>query len=229
MNQVLQVFVDLLVLVYYWLEGIVLFFVPKSLRYKSVENEVVLITGGGSGLGRLLAVRFARLGAKVVVWDLNQSGIDETCRLVKQLGREPAAGYTCDVSDRNAVYETANRVRQEVGPVTILVNNAGIVSGKRFLEVPDEKIIKTFEVNAISHFWVSDYPVIITGFLSLKKEKKKLSIILLSSERSSLPMSGHSGRAQAVVKDTQMINCRAMFAQPYKARLYSSQVFPARS
>ena len=157
MNQVMQVLVDLLVLIYYWLEGIVMFFVPKSLRYKKVDTDIVLITGGGNGLGRLLAVRFAKLGAKVVVWDLSQSGLDETCSLIKQVGREPAHGYVCDVSDRNAVYDVANRVRQEVGPVTILINNAGIVSGKRFLETPDEKIIKTFEVNAISHFWVSDH------------------------------------------------------------------------
>ena len=155
MNQILQIFVDIFVLLYYWLEGITLFFIPRSLRYKKVDNDIVLITGGGSGLGRLLAVRFAKLGAKVVIWDLNQVGLDETCRLVKQVKDGQVYSYICDVSDRSAVYDTANRVRQEVGVVTILVNNAGIVSGKRFLETPDDKIVKTFEVNAISHFWVS--------------------------------------------------------------------------
>ena len=155
MNQFLQIVVDIAVLLYYWLEGIVLFFIPRSLRYKKVDDDIVLITGGGSGLGRLLAVKFATLGAKVVLWDLSQTGLDETCRLVKQVTKGPVYSYVCDVSDRNAVYDTANRVRQEVGVVTILVNNAGIVSGKRFLETPDEKIIKTFEVNAISHFWVN--------------------------------------------------------------------------
>lgn len=153
MNQILQIFVNILLLLYYWLEGIVLFFIPKRLRFKDVSEDIVLITGGGSGLGRLLAIRFAKLGAKVIVWDLNQSGLEETCRLVKEVEGK-AFSYICDVSDRYAVYEIANKVRQEVGKVTILVNNAGIVSGKRFLETPDDKIIKTFEVNAISHFWV---------------------------------------------------------------------------
>lgn len=154
MNQILQIFVNILLLLYYWLEGIVLFFIPKRLRFKDVSEDIVLITGGGSGLGRLLAIRFGKLGAKVIVWDLNQSGLEETCRLVKEV-KGKAFSYICDVSDRYAVYEMANKVRQEVGKVTILINNAGIVSGKRFLETPDDKIIKTFEVNAISHFWTT--------------------------------------------------------------------------
>ncbi|CAG2177023.1 unnamed protein product [Oppiella nova] len=165
MNQLLQVVVDVLLLLYYWGEGIVMFFVPKRLRFKSVADDIVLITGGGSGLGRLLAQRFARLGAQVVVWDLNQSALDETCQLIREELTTGAGAhdkppkrvfsYVCDVSDRAMVYETADRVRRDVGKVSILVNNAGIVSGKRFLETPDEKIVKTFEVNAISHFWVN--------------------------------------------------------------------------
>ncbi|CAG2118455.1 unnamed protein product, partial [Medioppia subpectinata] len=164
MNQALQVLVDTLLLLYYWCEGIVLFFVPKRLRFKSVESDIALITGGGSGLGRLLAQRFARLGARVVVWDVNQSALDETCKLINQElnagiaggtggGKQRVYSYVCDISDREVVYATADRVRRDVGKVTILVNNAGIVSGKRFLETPDDKIVKTFEVNAISHFW----------------------------------------------------------------------------
>lgn len=62
--------------------------------------------------------------------------------------------YVVDISDRHKVYEMASSVAADVGHVTILVNNAGIVSGTRILDIPDEKVIKTFEVNAISHFWV---------------------------------------------------------------------------
>lgn len=154
-------FVSLFLLIYYWLEGIVKFFIPRCLRYKDVSNEIVLITGGGSGLGRLLATRFARRGTpKIVLWDLNKAGLEESVRIVEQAAPKDQPvkvyTYTCDVSDRFAVYEVARRVKQEVGPVSILINNAGIVSGRRLLDTPDEKIIKTFEVNAIAHFWVSD-------------------------------------------------------------------------
>ncbi|GBM05828.1 Protein dhs-3 [Araneus ventricosus] len=108
--------------------------------------------GGGSGIGRLMALRFAKHGARIVVWDLNLSGAQETMKMVKDQGGE-AFAFRCDVSQPQAVYDAAAKVKQEVGKVDILVNNAGIVTGKRFLDCPDEKIKKTFEVNALAHFW----------------------------------------------------------------------------
>ena len=58
-------------------------------------------------------------------------------------------------SDRENIYSMAERVRAEVGEVDILINNAGIVQGKRLLDSTDEVIIKTFQVNLFAHFWVS--------------------------------------------------------------------------
>ncbi|XP_055940996.1 short-chain dehydrogenase/reductase family 16C member 6-like isoform X2 [Argiope bruennichi] len=149
---VVKFLTNLVLLIYYILESVVLTFVPRSLRYKDIKGQTVLITGGGSGIGRLLAIRFAKRGARIVVWDLNLNGAQETAKLVKDQGGE-AFAFHCDVSQPQAVYDAAAKVKQEVGKVDILVNNAGIVTGKRFLECPDEKIKKTFEVNALAHFW----------------------------------------------------------------------------
>lgn len=66
-------------------------------------------------------------------------------------------GYTVDVSSKDAIYEAAEKVKKEVGKVDILINNAGIVFGKRLLEIPDEVIVKTFEVNALANFWVRNH------------------------------------------------------------------------
>ncbi|KAF8786562.1 Short-chain dehydrogenase/reductase family like protein [Argiope bruennichi] len=151
---VVKFLTNLVLLIYYILESVVLTFVPRSLRYKDIKGQTVLITGGGSGIGRLLAIRFAKRGARIVVWDLNLNGAQETAKLVKDQGGE-AFAFHCDVSQPQAVYDAAAKVKQEVGKVDILVNNAGIVTGKRFLECPDEKIKKTFEVNALAHFWES--------------------------------------------------------------------------
>lgn len=145
---------------WYMIKAILLFFVPKCLRFKDVSNDIVLITGGASGLGRLMAIKFAKLGAKVVIWDLNLTGLEETAKMIEELrSKRENVGkchyYQVDISNRFAVYAAADRIKQEIGTVTILVNNAGIVTGKRFLECTDEQIIKTFDVNALAHFWVS--------------------------------------------------------------------------
>lgn len=68
-----------------WIIGTVMVFVPKSWRFKDVSNDIVLITGGGSGIGRLLAKKFAALGSTVVVWDLNQAGLTTTVSQIKAL------------------------------------------------------------------------------------------------------------------------------------------------
>lgn len=135
-----------------WITGTIKAILPKKIRQKDISKEVVLITGGGSGIGQLMAKRFAELGAVVVVWDVNQAGMDTTARDIASAGGK-CYTFKCDVSDRHMVYETAAKVKQEVGIVTILVNNAGIVNGKRFLQLEDEKIIKLMEVNTFAHFW----------------------------------------------------------------------------
>jgi all-trans-retinol dehydrogenase (NAD+) len=61
----------------------------------------------------------------------------------------------CDVSDRAAVYRTAGQLEAELGPVDILINNAGVVSGSALLDTPDEKIINTFNVNTLALFWTA--------------------------------------------------------------------------
>ncbi|KAK2527951.1 Rdh10 [Columba guinea] len=146
---------------------------PKE---KSVAGQVCLITGAGSGLGRLFALEFARRRALLVLWDINTQSNEETAGMVRHIYREmaeaaaaPRAGdgekdalppcnlqvytYTCDVSKRENVYSTAERVRKEVGEVSVLVNNAGVVSGHHLLECPDELIERTMMVNCHAHFW----------------------------------------------------------------------------
>ncbi|XP_026866864.1 retinol dehydrogenase 10-B isoform X1 [Electrophorus electricus] len=141
---------------------------------KSVEGQVCVITGGGSGLGRLFAAEFARRRATLVLWDVNRRANEETAELVRDIYREmvPPKGfrnsvgelqlfqpqvytYVCDVSKRESVYSTAEKVRREVGNVTFLINNAGVVSGHHLLECPDELIEKTMMVNCHAHFWTT--------------------------------------------------------------------------
>ncbi|NWI87518.1 RDHE2 dehydrogenase, partial [Pitta sordida] len=138
-------------LLYYILESLVFLVVPRW--KKDVSGEIVLITGAASGIGRLLSLKFASLGATVVLWDINEEGLKETARLARKNGAARVHYYICDCSKRQDIYRVADQVKKEVGDVTILVNNAGIVTGKTFMDSPDSLIEKTMEVNAMAHFW----------------------------------------------------------------------------
>ncbi|NXP70944.1 RDHE2 dehydrogenase, partial [Ramphastos sulfuratus] len=151
MNFLLETFKVIGLLFYYLLESFVFLIVPK--RKKSVSGEIVLITGAGSGIGRLLSLKFASLGATVILWDINEEGLKETSKLVRKNGAVRVHSYVCDCSKRQDIYRVADQVKKEVGDVTILINNAGIVTGKRFMDSPDSLVEKTMEVNTMAHFW----------------------------------------------------------------------------
>ncbi|NWW11123.1 RDHE2 dehydrogenase, partial [Oreocharis arfaki] len=151
MNFFLETLKVIVLFFYYLLESLVFLVVPR--RKKNVSGEIVLITGAGGGIGRLLAVKFASLGATLVLWDINQEGLNHTVRLAKENGAGRVHSYICDCSKRLDVYRVADQVKKEVGDVSILINNAGVVIGKRFLDSPDSLVEKTMDVNTMAHFW----------------------------------------------------------------------------
>jgi all-trans-retinol dehydrogenase (NAD+) len=120
-----------------------------------IAGRHVLVTGGGSGIGRLVALRMAALGGRVSVWDIRREALDSVVAELEKSGPEQARGFLCDVSRRAEVYRVAEETMAAAGPVDVLVNNAGVVSGRPLLELPDEKIEATFAVNTLSLFWTS--------------------------------------------------------------------------
>ena len=140
--------------VFYIIEGSIKAVLPSGvLPRKDVRGKVVLITGTGSGIGRLSAIKFGELGARLVLWDVNEKLNVETLEILKKNGVD-AKAYTVDISDRKAIYDTAEQVKREVGDVDILFNNAGIVSGKKIFENNDDLMEKTVAVNTTSLFFV---------------------------------------------------------------------------
>lgn len=119
----------------------------------TIAGSNVLITGGASGIGRQVALKAAAAGARVVLWDIDEERLASVRDELLRVTRSPARAYRCDVSDRRSVYAVADRVRSEVGAVNVLVNNAGVVSGRPFLECSDAQIERTIAVNTLAHFW----------------------------------------------------------------------------
>jgi NAD(P)-dependent dehydrogenase (short-subunit alcohol dehydrogenase family) len=91
----------------------------------SLRDKVAVVTGGASGIGRELCLGFARAGARVVVADVDQAGMEETAAGVRQAGSE-AIGVRTDVSRLGDVETLADRAFAQWGAVHVLCNNAGV-------------------------------------------------------------------------------------------------------
>jgi all-trans-retinol dehydrogenase (NAD+) len=113
-----------------------------------------LITGGAGGIGRLVAERMAAAGARVTLWDVSERALEDAVNELTAAGGS-ARGYVCDVADRKKVADAAAQVLAEAGTVDILINNAGVVSGRYLLDLTDEQIERTFKINVLALYWTT--------------------------------------------------------------------------
>jgi NADP-dependent 3-hydroxy acid dehydrogenase YdfG len=98
-----------------------------------LDGKTALVTGGGTGIGRAVAVAFANAGAKVVITGRREVKLQETCALAT--GPHPIKPYVADVSARDQVAALVTWTNQALGHIDILVNNAGVNVVERRLEV----------------------------------------------------------------------------------------------
>jgi 3-oxoacyl-[acyl-carrier protein] reductase len=114
-----------------------------------LQDHIAAITGAGSGIGRAIALGYAREGAQVVVLDINEGAAAETVQQILNAGGK-AQHVTLDVTDREACRAVASEVAAKVGPVSILVNNAGINRRNAFTGDPDAVIKDWQDILAIN-------------------------------------------------------------------------------
>ena len=118
----------------------------------------VLVTGGAQGMGLLIACGAAARGAHVAIWDLNGEALPDAasrmaaaCRSEDQIVVSDAV----DVGDPVAVSAAAERLKSSFGALDVLVNNAGVVSGKRLVDLSPEEVQRTLRVNTAALFWTA--------------------------------------------------------------------------
>ena len=97
-------------------------------RSRSVADKVVVITGAASGMGRATAFLFADEGAKVAVTDLSRERVDAVVDRIRTAGGT-AHGIVLDVTDADAIIAAVQEIRAELGPIDVVVNNAGLAVG----------------------------------------------------------------------------------------------------
>ncbi|MCL2907837.1 SDR family NAD(P)-dependent oxidoreductase [Shewanella fodinae] len=117
-----------------------------------LRQRTVLITGGASGIGLLMAQHFAKEGAaKVVLWDINAALLQQAVSsLQHHFGLERICGWQVDICQLSQMHEALQQMHVAGINVDILVNNAGIIVGKQFSEHSAEEIDRTMAVNAIA-------------------------------------------------------------------------------
>ncbi|KAL2722211.1 short-chain dehydrogenase/reductase family 16C member 6 isoform X1 [Vespula maculifrons] len=156
LNFILHFLIDII-------RNILRIFILLKYQMKDVSGKIAFVTGAGGELGRSLALGLANLGVIVVIWDINQKdfpttkylcyefdgfGIEKTMKLLVVF-----ATVVCDLCNREDIYKTAALLRKEVGKVTILINNAGVINIRKFWKTPDNLLTRTMNVNIMSHFW----------------------------------------------------------------------------
>jgi short-subunit dehydrogenase len=127
---------------------------------QTLRGKRALVTGGASGIGKAMAERFAAAGAEIILVDLNEAALRETAAGFERNGTRVRT-YTLDVTDTSRITGLKEQIQRDVGRIDVLVNNAGLVFGGGFLDVPLEKHLTTYRVNtlglvAMTHAFLPD-------------------------------------------------------------------------
>lgn len=109
-------------------------------------NKVAIVTGGGAGIGAAICRFLARDGVDIAIWDWNIEAAQAIAEEVSAMGRKVVA-CKVDVSNKNDIEAAVKTVHEKLGPVSILVNNAGVSPEKDFVEITVDEWERVFSIN----------------------------------------------------------------------------------
>jgi NAD(P)-dependent dehydrogenase (short-subunit alcohol dehydrogenase family) len=133
--------------------GILNLFIPT--RHKKVQNRLALVTGGGNGIGRALAIKLAEKGANIAIADIDIIAAEKTVAFLIEKFQVKAKAFKVNVSDAKEVLKLKSDIESSMGFVDLLVNNAGVLSLNLSLrEKTPEQVEEVIKINLMSHFWV---------------------------------------------------------------------------
>jgi short-subunit dehydrogenase len=183
-----------------------------------VANKVIVVTGGGSGIGRQLVLKLIEQGARVAAVDLKEDLLRETASLVKAYP-ERLSTHVLNVADRTAVEKLPEQVIAAHGTVDGIINNAGIIQPfVRVNDLPYEAIERVLNVNLYGVIYMTK------AFLPFLLQRPEAHVVNVSSMGGFFPVPGQSvyGASKAAVK----LMTEGLYAELLETNVHVTVVFP---
>ena len=168
-----------------------------------LKNKVAVITGGNRGIGRAIAIEFAKEGADVAItYNKNKALGEQVRQEIENIGRKGIA-IKCDVSNKKEVEETVKEVLNKFERIDILVNNAGVLMRGELEEMDDRIINETLDTNVKGLIYCTQYVVPI-----MKKQKygRIVNISSISAFTNNSSSAIYAGSKAAVLSITRILS-----------------------
>lgn len=149
--ELFQIIIQVLVQIFKAIAGLF-----KPSKQKDVRNQVALITGGANGIGKAIAFNLASKGCNVAIVDLDIDNGRKTAAEIANMGVK-AKAYQFNVGKLEDVERLKIEIEQDLGPVDVLVNNAGIHIARNVTEEKVERLEQMLNTNLMSNIWVRIY------------------------------------------------------------------------
>ncbi len=152
---------------------------------RGLKDKVAIVTGGGGGIGDAVCRRFGEEGSVVAVFDLNAAAAEKTAAAIRSAGGR-ARNYTVDISDQARVIAAVAEVERELGPVDVLVNNAGWDRAANFLDTDKASWEKIVAINLYGPLYM--HHAVLQGMA----ERGRGSVVNVASDAGRVGSSGES-------------------------------------
>ncbi len=160
----------------------------------TMDNRIALITGAGDGMGRAHALLMAERGADIAICDIDGDKAEETGEMVRKAGRR-ASVHVTDMGDTEAVMAMAAKAAEDLGPISVLVNNAGFGQRSTTEEISEADFDRMFDVHVRGSFFCTQ------AVVPAMKEARYGKIINISSMwgMTGAPVASHYCAAKAAL------------------------------
>ncbi|WP_366292351.1 2,3-dihydro-2,3-dihydroxybenzoate dehydrogenase [Paenibacillus sp. AN1007] len=173
------------------------------MSYTGIDGNVAVVTGAAQGIGEAVARLLAQHGAIVALVDQQEAALSQLVSDLRSQGHQ-AIACVADVSDRQAIEDTVQRIEENVGPIGILVNTAGVLHTGAVSELTDEEWTRTFDVNTHGVFYIS------RAVVRNMSKRQTGTVVTVGSNASSVPRMHMSAYAASKAASTMFTKSLAL-------------------